>query len=203
MGGKTKTRIKKILGSYRYLLTNMTKLKLKILLLKQTSRILIVKGLSAIEWIISNFNSVESLNLKNVKNVIDSNNHLAFLVINGYFTDNRKDQKVQFKVIRWFCTAYLSLYITRWSPWKRSSEETLLKWSWSKRDIIRFSVAVVSGLDETQCVGNVHNKLAVGVLMSSTSWPARPSTLVFLFRITLILIQAPSLSHGALTMIFL
>ena len=84
-------------------------------------------------------------------------------------------------MIRWFCTAYLSLYITRWSPWKRSSEETLLKWSWSKRDIIRFSVAVVSGLDETQCVGNAHNKLAVGVLMSSTSWPARPSTLVFLF----------------------
>ena len=74
----------------------MTKLKLKILLLKQTSRILIVKGLSAIEWIISNFNSVESLNLKNVKNVkyvIDSNNHLAFLVINGYFTDNRKRPK--------------------------------------------------------------------------------------------------------------
>ena len=84
-------------------------------------------------------------------------------------------------MIRWFCTAYLSLYITRWSPWKRSSEETLLKWSWSERDVIRFSVAVVSGLDETQCVGNVHNKLAVGVLMSSTSWPARPSTLVFLF----------------------
>ena len=84
-------------------------------------------------------------------------------------------------MIRWFCTAYLSLYITRWSPWKRSSEEKLLKWSWSKRDIIRFSVAVVSGLDETQCVENVHNKLAVGVLMSSTSWPARPSTLVFLF----------------------
>lgn len=75
----------------------MTKLKLKILLLKQTSRKLIVKGLSAIEWIISiNFNSVESLNLKNVKNVknvIDSNNHLAFLVINGYFTDNRKRPK--------------------------------------------------------------------------------------------------------------
>ena len=74
----------------------MTKLKLKILLLKQTSRKLIVKGLSAIEWIISNFNSVESLNLKNVKNVknvIDSNNHLAFLVINGYFTDNRKRSK--------------------------------------------------------------------------------------------------------------
>ena len=84
-------------------------------------------------------------------------------------------------MIRWFCAAHLSLCITRWSPWKRSSEETLLKWSWSKRDVIRFSVAVVSGLDETQCVGNVHNKLAVGVLMSSTSWPARPSTLVFLF----------------------
>ena len=84
-------------------------------------------------------------------------------------------------MIRWFCTAHLSLCITRWSPWKRSSEETLLKWSWSKRDVIRFSVAVVSVLDETQCVGNVHNKLAVGVLMSSTSWPARPSTLVFLF----------------------
>ena len=82
-------------------------------------------------------------------------------------------------MIRWFCTAYLSLYITRWSPWKRSSEETLLKVD--QRDIIRFSVAVVSGLDETHCVGNVHNKLAVGVLMSSTSWPARPSTLVFLF----------------------
>ena len=41
-------------------------MKLKILLLKQTSRILIVKGLSAIEWIISNFNSVESLNLKSL-----------------------------------------------------------------------------------------------------------------------------------------
>ena len=93
MGGKTNTRIKKILGSYPYLLTNMTKLKWKILLLKQTSRILIVKGLSAIEWIISNFNSVESLNVKNVKNVRDSNNHLAFLVINGYFTDNRKRSK--------------------------------------------------------------------------------------------------------------
>ena len=106
-------------------------------------------------------------------------------------------------MIRWFCTAYLSLYITRWSPWKRSSEETLLKWSWSKRDVIRFSVAVVSGLDETQCVGNVHNKLSVGVLMSSTSWPARPSTLVFLFSNHFNIIQAPSLSHGALTMIFL
>ena len=34
-----------------------------------------------------------------------------------------------FKVICWFCTAHLILRITRWPPWKRASEVTLLKWS--------------------------------------------------------------------------
>ena len=61
------------------------------------------------------------------------------------------------KVIRWFCTAHLLLHMTRWPLWKRASKVTLLKWSWPKWNAIRISVAVVSCLDETQGVGNVHN----------------------------------------------
>ena len=60
-------------------------------------------------------------------------------------------------VIRWFWTAYLLLRITRWPPWKRASEEKLLKWCWLKRNAIKIFSWVVSCRDETQCVGNVHN----------------------------------------------
>ena len=43
---------------------------------------------------------------------------------------------VTVKVIPWFCTAHLLLRITRWPPWKRACEVTLLKRRWPKRNAI-------------------------------------------------------------------
>ena len=43
---------------------------------------------------------------------------------------------VTVKVIPWFCTAHLLLRITRWPPWKRACEVTLLKARWPKRNAI-------------------------------------------------------------------
>ena len=60
-------------------------------------------------------------------------------------------------VIRWFCTAHLLLRIRRRPPWKRASEEKLLNEVDWRKMLLKFSLAVVSCRDETQCVGNVHN----------------------------------------------
>ena len=38
------------------------------------------------------------------------------------------------KVIRWFCDAHLLLHISRWPPWEKASQVTMLKWSWLKRN---------------------------------------------------------------------